>query len=131
MAIVRQTGDVQVVEVTGEITIGKSTLARPLDLHGKHIEDVGETLGRLVALDRPRIVVDVRRVSFIDSAGVGQLVAWKKRALEQGGDIKLLVGAGPVRRALSLLSLERVFEIHEDESEAVSSFDREPPHPGE
>ena len=122
MAKFRQVEDVQVVELTGEITIGKSDLARPLDLHGRQIEDVGETLDRLLSVARPRILLDLRQVSFIDSAGVGELVAWKKKAARQGGDIKLLVASGAVSRVLSVLNLEQVFEIYEDESKAIGSF---------
>ena len=35
------------------------------------------------------ILLDLSGVSYVDSAGLGELVAWKKRALELGGDIRL------------------------------------------
>ena len=122
MARIRRVGDVQVVEAMGDIAIGRSELGQPLDLHGRRIEDIGETLGRLMTVDCPRIVVDLRRVNFIDSAGIGQLVRWMKRARQQQGDIKLIVGDGRVQRMLTMLDLQRVFGIYADESAAVNSF---------
>ena len=119
---VRRSGDVHIVELAGEIAIGRSSFAQPLDLHGHQLEDGAETLKSLLVSNNVRIVLDLRRTTFMDSSGIGQLVAWKKRTLERDGDIKLLVADGPVRRILSVLNLEGVFDSFEDEDAAVASF---------
>ena len=80
------------------------------------------TLDRLLSVAQPRIVMDLRDVRFLDSSGIGELVLWKKKAIRQGGDIKLLVGDGAVKRILSLMDLETFFSVYEDESKAVASF---------
>jgi anti-sigma B factor antagonist len=75
-------------------------------------------------LDRgsSRVVLDLEKVRFIDSAGLGHLVGWKNRALQSGGDVRLLRPRDRVREVLELTALTRVFQIFEDEAEAVASF---------
>ena len=119
--MVRSEGDVSIVELSGEFTLGRS-VARPLDLHGRRLEDLGQTLGGLLDRKRVRLVLDLEKVRFMDSAGLGELVAWKKRALEIGGDVRLLHPRDRVRDLFELTALTRVFRIFEDEAEAVASF---------
>jgi len=119
---VRTVDQVQIVEMTGDFTIGGSTLGKPLDLQGRPLDDLGAVLADLFDRGHRRILLDLRHVTFIDSAGLGELVASKKRALERGGDIKILQPAKRVREILVMTLLTRIFEIHEDESTAFSSF---------
>jgi anti-sigma B factor antagonist len=119
---VRTVDQVQIVELTGDFTIGGSALGRPLDLQGRPMDDLGEVLADLFDRGQRRIVLDLRHVTFIDSAGLGELVASKKRALERGGDIKILQPAKRVRELLVMTLLTRIFEIYEDEAGAIRSF---------
>ena len=121
-AIVRDEGNVSVVELSGEFTLGRSNLSRPLDLHGHHLEDLAMTLGALLERSSVRIVLDLDKVRFMDSAGLGDLVAWKKRALQLGGDVRLIRPQARVRDVLELTALTRVFRIFDSEAEAVASF---------
>jgi anti-sigma B factor antagonist len=119
---VRSAGQVQIVELSGDFTIGRSSLAKPLDLQGRPMDDLGEVLSALFDRGFRQILLDLRHVTFIDSAGLGELVASKKRALERGGDIKILRPAQRVHELLVMTLLTRIFEIHEDEAAAVRSF---------
>ena len=121
-AHVRMVGDVAVVELSGEFTLGRGEVGRPLDLHGRRLEDLGQTLGGLLDRRSTRIVLDLDKVRFIDSAGLGDLVAWKKRALQIGGDVRLLRPRDRVRDMFELMALTRVFQIFESEADAVGSF---------
>ena len=121
-AIVRNKGDVWIVQMSGEFTLGRGEVGRPLDLHGRRLEDLGQTLGGLLDRKNIRIVLDLEKVRFIDSAGLGDLVAWKKRALQLGGDVRLLRPRDKVRDLFELMALTRVFRIFDDEAEAVASF---------
>lgn len=121
-ATVRMEGNVSIVQLAGEFTLGRSVLARPLDLHGHRLEDLGQTLAGLLDQGRSRIVLDLEKVRFMDSAGLGELVAWKKRAVERGGDVRLLRPRDRVRELLELTALTRVFAIFETEAEAVAGF---------
>jgi len=121
-ATVRTEGNVSIVQLAGEFTLGKNELARPLDLHGHRLEDLGQTLAGLLERGSSRIVLDLEKVRFMDSAGLGELIAWKKRAIERGGDVRLLRPRDRVREVLELTALTRVFEIFEAEAEAIAGF---------
>jgi anti-sigma B factor antagonist len=124
MAIaVRARGDISIIELTGEFTIGNAGLAQPLDLRGRHLSDLGLTLHRLLEQGRRKIVLELAGVSFLDSAGLGELISCKKRTAESGGDICLLRPSGKVRDMLEMLCLSRIFKIFDDESDAFASFE--------
>lgn len=70
-----------------------------------------------------RIVIDLTEVPYVDSAGVGELVACAKRAGEAGAVIRLAARAdGPVGRILAVTCLDRVFDVHESVDDAVRAF---------
>jgi len=121
-AVIRQHGNVSIVELSGEFTLGRGGLSRPLDLHGHRLDDLGTTLRNLLDRNSARIVLDLDKVRFIDSAGLGELVAWKKRAVEMGGDVRLLRPQARVRAVFELTALTRVFPIFESEAEAIASY---------
>ncbi|HZN03606.1 MAG TPA: STAS domain-containing protein [Candidatus Polarisedimenticolia bacterium] len=121
---VRARGDVAIIELNGEFTFGGGGLAQPLDLRGHHLSDLGQTLGRLLDQGVRKIVLDLEGVSFFDSAGLGELIACKKRTVQSGGDIRLLRPTGKVRDMLAMLSLTRIFQVFDDEAAVLASFDR-------
>jgi anti-sigma B factor antagonist len=109
-ARVRQVGQVAVVDIEGKITIGEGDMVlrdRVVDLLDK-----GHT----------QIVLNLEKVTYMDSAGIGELVACYKRAKEKGGTVKLLNPSGKVLDLLTLTKLEEVFETYRGEQEAVGSF---------
>jgi anti-sigma B factor antagonist len=120
--VIRTNGDVSIVELSGEFTLGRSPVSRPLDLHGHRLDDLGDILRTLLERGGSRIVLDLDKVRFFDSAGLGELVAWKKRALQHGGDVRLLRPQARVRDVFVLTNLTRVFQIFESEEDAVASF---------
>ena len=120
---VHERGDVTIVEMKGEFTVGSGGLTQPLDLRGQRLSDLGRTLQTLLEQGRRRIVLDLGGVSFLDSGGLGDLIACKKRTTERGGDIRLLRPTGKVRELLEMLSLTRIFKVFDDEADALASFD--------
>jgi len=109
-ARVRQVGQVAIVDIEGKITIGEGDMVlrdRVVDLldKGSH-----------------QIVLNLEKVTYMDSAGIGELVACYKRAKEKGGNVKLLNPSGKVLDLLTLTKLEEVFETYRQEQEAVGSF---------
>jgi anti-sigma B factor antagonist len=120
---VHERGDVTIVELKGEFTLGSGGLSQPLDLRGQRLSDLGRTLWLLLERGRGKILLDLAGVSFLDSAGLGDLIACKKRTVQGGGDIRLLRPAGKVRDLLEMLSLTRIFQIFDDEKAALASFE--------
>ena len=103
----------------GDVTI--------LDLKGRLILDDGDTscaehIDLLAREGRLRIILNLREVSYIDSAGVGALIAKYVSLRRRGGDLRLLSLSDRVRRVITIAHLLQVFEIFESEDLAVRSF---------
>jgi len=109
-ANVRQIGDVSVVDLAGKITIGEGDVF------------LREKVTELLDGGNARILLNLERVKYMDSAGIGELVACYKRAKEKNGTVKLLNPSGKVYDLLQLTKLEEVFETFRDEKEALVSF---------
>lgn len=116
-------GDVSVIEMKGEFTLDSGGLTQALDLRGRHLSDLGDTLRRLLEQGRRKILLDLGGVTFLDSAGLGELIACKKRTVQVGGDIHLFRPNGKVRDLLEMLSLTRIFKVFDEERAALASFD--------
>jgi len=98
-----------------------------LDITGRVIAGGGdqmlqEAIDTLVAAGRTRIVVNLSGVDFIDSAGMGELVASHRMVERFGGQLKILKPHSRVETSLATAKLLPVFEIFDDESEAIDSF---------
>ena len=107
-----------------ERRIGDVTI---LDLHGRLVLDEGDTscaehIDLLIRQGRHRIILNLQDVSYIDSAGVGALVAKFVTLRKRGGDLKLLRLSERVRRVIKIAHLLAVFETFESEELAVRSF---------
>lgn len=107
---VRTVGQVSVVDLSGKITIGEGDVI------------LRDKVQELLDAGHKQVVLNLEKVSYMDSAGIGELVAVFKRAREKGGTVKLLRPSGKVEDLLQLTKLWEVFEIFSEESQAVTSF---------
>jgi len=107
---VRTVGQVSVVDLSGKITNGEGDVV----LRDKVLE--------LLDGGHSKILLSLEKVSYMDSAGIGELVACFKKAREKGGTVKLLKPSGKVEDLLQLTKLWEVFEIFDEEQKAVASF---------
>ena len=104
-------GNVTVIELLGDA------------LDALSADDVKSELCGL-ALDHPRLVVDLHRISFLDSSGCGALVMSQKRCRESGGDLHLCNANEPVKTVLEIARLSRMLGLYASRDEAVASFSR-------
>jgi anti-sigma B factor antagonist len=98
-----------------------------LALEGRLILSEGEVEFRhyvddLVSHDRLKILVDLKDVTYIDSAGIGAMVGKYLSVRRKGGDIKLLHLGARSRRVMTITKLLTVFEAYESEDQALRSF---------
>jgi anti-sigma B factor antagonist len=98
-----------------------------LDLDGKLVRGVGdellrETVDRLLSEQRSKVLINLSKVSFIDSSGVGELVASKKVADQLGTKLKLMRLPDRVQHTLKLSLLQPMFETHPSEEAALAAF---------
>jgi anti-sigma B factor antagonist len=109
-AAVRHAGNIAVVDLSGRITLGDgSGLVR-------------ETIKSLLKEGRKDILLNLKDVSYMDSAGLGELVGAYASVTNAGGTIKLLNAQGRVKEVLSVTKLYTVFEAFSDEAAALKSF---------
>ena len=106
----QQQGDVSVLALSGELTLDDGDLA-----FGRYVD-------QMVAIGRRQIVVDLSGVSYIDSAGVGMLVAESKRVTEHGGAMRLARLTARSHHLFAMLKLKFAFEIYDDIESALRSF---------
>ena len=107
---VRMVGKVSVVDLSGKITIGEGDVV------------LRDEVNKLLESDNKSILLNLNGVTYMDSAGIGELVACYKRAAEAGAKLKLLNPSGRVSDLLSLTKLQQVFDIYNDEKDALVSF---------
>ena len=69
-----------------------------------------------------RLVVDLGRVPYIDSSGLGELVRAHATAARQGGSLRLLNATRKLHDLLIITKLATVFELYDSEEAAVASF---------
>ncbi len=73
------------------------------------------------AEDRRRyVIVDLTKVDFLDSTGLGALMGAHRRAAESGGGVSLVVTDGPILRLLNITGLSRVFSLYESLDDAIA-----------
>ena len=109
-ATIRKLGKVSVVDISGKITIGEGDV------------QLREKVNELLDAGESRILLNLEKVKYMDSAGIGELVACYKRAKEKEGTVKLLNPSGKVYDLLQLTKLEEVFDTYKDEGDALGSF---------
>jgi anti-sigma B factor antagonist len=109
-ASVRKVGDVAIVDLAGRVTLGEgSGLVR-------------STIKDLVNGGQKNILLNLKEVSYLDSAGLGELVGSYASVTHGGGSIKLLHPQAKVHDLLQVTKLYTVFVAFDDENDALRSF---------
>jgi anti-sigma B factor antagonist len=106
----RQDGDITVLTLKGEITLDDGDLA-----FGRYVD-------RLIAAGRIKLVVNLSDITYIDSSGVGMMVAEQKLVQKRSGVMKLASLTARSHHLLAMLKLRTVFEVFDDEAAAIHSF---------
>jgi anti-sigma B factor antagonist len=84
--------------------------------------DLRRTLVDLIDRGRHRLVVDLAAVPYVDSSGMGALVAALKHARTQGGDLRLAALQEDVRAVFALTRLDRAINIGSTRQDALASW---------
>jgi anti-sigma B factor antagonist len=106
----REISDVTILDLSGPIALGESSA-----LFGKAIQELTDS-------DRTKIILNLRDVSSIDSAGIGELVRAYILVKTRGGEMKLLNPTKKIHDLLDVTRLLRVIEVFTDEALALRSF---------
>jgi anti-sigma B factor antagonist len=106
----RRVGGVTVLDVSGRITLGEGNVM------------LREIVRDLTEGDDKRIVLNLGEVNYIDSSGIGELVKAHTTVRNKGGHLRLVNLHKRVHDLLQMTRLSAVFDIYEDEANAIASF---------
>ena len=106
----RQVEGVVIVDTIGELRLGEGT-----DILRNVIRD-------LINDGYKQILLNLRDVRHIDSAGVGELMSCYTSVRNAGGQLKLMNLSKNVHNLLQITKLYTIFEVSEDEPSALASF---------
>jgi len=109
-AEVRQVEGVVVVDLSGRIKLGEGSSV------------LRDTVKDLLSKGHKNILLNLGEVSYIDSSGIGELVAAFTSVRNQGGELKLLHLTRKIHDLLQITKLYTVFDVRDDEAEAISAF---------
>jgi anti-sigma B factor antagonist len=107
-------GDVAVVYLNGAILFGEESGSL-------------RSLVRDLLNQSNQVVLDLKEVSYIDSGGLGTLVALYASARKVGGEIKLSRLGPRANEVLQITKLMTIFDVFDDVDAATASFAQEPP----
>jgi len=116
-----------ILEPVGRLVLGQESM----DFRGK----VKEVLDKSDWIKEKwgwntRIVLDLGNLSFVDSAGLGALIAARTSATSRGAGIKLANLTKKMRDALTITKLATVFDVYDSVEAAVNSFPQNEAAPG-
>ena len=111
MKATSQTVDgVEIISLQGKITIGSGDT------------QLREVISNAVNAGKNKILLDLSGVTTIDSSGIGELVGSYTTATNRGGKLKLLHLPAKLNELLHVTQLITVFEVYENQQEAIASF---------
>lgn len=106
----RNVNGVTVLAPTGKLTIGVGDVA------------LREAVHQALEAGSRNIVLNLEGVTTLDSSGVGELVSAYTRVANHGGKLKLTTLPAKIQDILVITQLITVFEVYDNEQEAVASF---------
>lgn len=83
---------------------------------------LSEKFHALIGEGRNRLLLDMKHVNYMNSSGLGILIAGVTTVRNSGGDLKLVHLAKKLKDLLQITKLHQIFEIYENEDEAIGSF---------
>jgi anti-sigma B factor antagonist len=107
---VRDVQGVRILDLAGKITIGAGDV------------ELRRLVEEALAAGKTKILVNLKDVTHIDSSGIGELVACYTTVKRRGGAMKLLNLPPKINDILQVTQLITVFDVFDNEAEAVASF---------
>ena len=107
----RQAGDVTILDMTGEVRIGEGSIS------------LRDSIRNLADQGKKKVLLNLAGVKYMDSTGVGELIANYTTITRGGGQLKLLNLTDRIQNLLVITKLLTVFDAYDNEAEALKSFE--------
>jgi anti-sigma B factor antagonist len=106
----RSVDNVTILDISGNVTLNDGA------------EQVRDKVRSVLQQGQKFLLVNLSKVSYMDSAGLGELVQAYSTVAKQGGKLKLVSPTKRLRDLLVITKLATVFDSFDDEAQAVASF---------
>jgi anti-sigma B factor antagonist len=106
----RQVGGIAIVDAHGVITVGVGNIL------------LREIVANLLKEGNKKLLLNLRGVEYVDSAGLGELVKTHTTLARHGGQLKIVNLNKKVQDLFKLTGLDVVFDVYEHEANAIQSF---------
>ena len=108
--IQRQKGNVVILDIHGQISLGESK------------EKFARAMDKIFEQPDVNVLVNFESINYLDSTGIGELVGYMNKFVENNRHLKIYRPHERIRKLLKITKLDTIFEIYEDEEEALKSF---------
>ncbi len=105
----RNKDDIVVLDITGEI-----------DLY--NAPEIKDIINKLIEEQKYNVIINLEKVSYIDSSGIGALISSLSNLKKYQGGLKIINVYASVRKVFELTKLTSFFEIFDAEEDALGSF---------
>jgi len=106
----KESGGITILDLAGRVTLGEES------------NQLRTKIKEVLAKGKRRLILDLADTSYIDSAGLGTLVAGYTSAQSQGASMKLANLTKKFREQLHITKLVTVFEVYDSVEDAIKSF---------
>lgn len=107
---VRQRSSVQIIQLRGDLRLGDA------------VDKFRQTVEELIEAGDTRFVINLGETRMIDSSGIGALMRLLTSATKRNGSVKLVNPSEFAVKTLKLVGLLRLFEVFDNEDQAVAAF---------
>lgn len=108
----RREENVVILDIYGAISLGESK------------EKFAEVMNELLSESGTNVLVNFSAINYVDSTGIGELVGYLNKFVERNRQLKILKPHERVLKLLQITKLDTMFEIYDDEKQALQSFVR-------
>ena len=109
--VVRGLGEITIFDISGRLTVGDP------------ITQLREEVRPIVEAGRKKIILNLSKLTYVDSAGLGALVGLLKATREVGGQLRLCELTSKLNALLETAALDKTFESYPDEAAALAAFE--------
>jgi anti-sigma B factor antagonist len=106
----REVNGIVIIDLSGQITLGEASAA------------IRDEVRDQLANEFSKLLLNLADVTYIDSAGLGELTAAYTSVRNRGGELKLLNLTKRVHDLMQITKLYTVFDVHDNEKKAIASF---------
>lgn len=105
----RKAGDITILDLEGNLVMGVCA-------------QLSKTTRDLIDQNRQEVLLNFQKVKFVDSSGLGELIICSRALGEAGGHLRLTSLSEKTREVLALGSVLSLFDVYDDESQALNAF---------